>query len=249
MQIDPVMWDPRRTLVVAKDESATIDACGQRLLDLAKEAVRLRDRCVICLSGGKTPMAFYHAWTQEPLRSQMPWDKVWLIWGDERPVPPENENSNSGNALRAGLAELPIPAHQIHRMHAEEHIDSNAVHYQEWLEAHLPDLRIDLLLLGLGADGHIASLFPETEALTETKALCAANWVPQQESWRMTLTFPMLHHAEHTWIIALGESKADIVADVLTDDRNLYPASHIGSPAHPALWWLDTASARLLPLR
>jgi 6-phosphogluconolactonase len=186
---------------------------------------------------------------------------VHVYWGDERSVPLEDPQSNYRLAFESWLAHVPIPGDHIHPMQARPaSIDDDAKSYGELLRLLLPSpdgiLVLDLVLLGLGGDGHIASLFPGTDILKESHRPVAAVYVDRLQTWRISLTFPVLNAARHVMIVVAGDSKAEIVHRVLT-----HPAvgSEVGPEASPRLpvqglhpaskveWYLDAAAARLLP--
>lgn len=245
----PLPWDPRRILHLFPTRETLVRHVADDFVRVSNECITERGSVTVALSGGSTPLALYQLLASPAYASAIDWSRVHLFWGDERSVAPDSPDSNYGAAMRAGLDRLPIPADQIHRMHAEEHIEANALAYDELLRQVLPGGRLDLLLLGLGEDGHTASLFPHTKALDETQALCVANWVEEKESWRMTLTYPGISLANRIWFLVTGSSKADILAEVLTDLSQQFPASKVGSAEHPATFMVDHEAASLLPMR
>ncbi len=245
----PTPWDDRRVLEWLPSTEELIHHAAEQFVRVAQEAIAEHGAFAVALSGGSTPKALYELLSKPPFSKQLDWSRVSLFWGDERAVPESSSDSNYGEAMRAGLASLPIPTDQIHPMRADSHLDNHARQYDQLLREKLPKGHFDLVLLGLGEDGHTASLFPQTKALEEREALCVANWIPEKESWRMTLTYPALARARRTWFLISGESKANIVAEILTDLAGTYPASKIGSKEHPACLMLDQAAASLLPLR
>jgi 6-phosphogluconolactonase len=245
----PLPWDNRRILHLFPTRELLVRHVADDFIRIGNESIAERGTFAVALSGGSTPLALYQLLASEPYASAIDWTRVHLFWGDERCVAPDSPDSNYGAAMRAGLDRLPIPAEQIHRMRAEEHVEANALAYDELLRDTLPAGRLDLLLLGLGEDGHTASLFPHTQALDESHALCVANWVEQKECWRMTLSYPGIDLANRIWFLVTGSSKADILAEVLTDLSHQFPASRVGSSAHPATFMVDQEAAGLLPMR
>lgn len=243
------VWDPRRLLHVYPTEEDVLEALCRAFISLATSTIEKEGSFLWGLSGGRTPQELYQRLSQPSLQSALDWSKVFLVWGDERSVPPEDPASNYGEAMRSGLKQLPIPESHVFRMQAEELIDLHAEAYEKILIHSLPKKKIDLLLLGIGEDGHTLSLFPETKALEETQRFCVANWVPRLETWRMTLTFPALENCHHLWMLALGAKKAPIVGEVMEDLAGVYPASQVGTSKRPVEWWMDRSAASLLPLR
>jgi 6-phosphogluconolactonase len=242
-------WDPRRVLHLCSDRETLVRHAAEDFVRVGNECIAEHGCFSVALSGGSTPLALYQLLASEVYAAALDWSRVHLFWGDERCVPPDSPDSNYGAAMRTGLDRLSIPAGQIHRIHAEEHIEANALAYDRLLREALPRGRLDLLLLGIGEDGHTASLFPHTRALHETQALCVANWVEQKETWRVTLTYPGIGLADRIWFLVTGPSKADILAEVLTDLSGQFPASCIGSGDHPATFMVDREAASLLPMR
>lgn len=237
-------WDDRRDLYVAKDTPAAIDFAVENWIHSAQRAILQRGRFTVALSGGSTPKAIY----EKLLHAKLDWSKVWLFWGDERSVPPTHSDSNYKMAMDAAFSRLPIPPSQIFRMVAEKDIEKNALDYEDKIRRHLDKHYFDLVMLGIGEDGHTASLFPNTEALTIEDRLVVANHIPDKNTWRMTLTYPCINQSTRAIIYALGSSKAQIVPQALNSAIvSPYPSSKIGTPEHKALWILDTAAARLFP--
>jgi 6-phosphogluconolactonase len=148
-------------------------------------------------------------------------------------------------AMQAGLAKLPIPKSQIHRMPAEEKIQDNALAYEKEIAATLNGRPFDLVMLGMGEDGHTASLFPNTEALKVQNRIAVANYLPDKKIWRMTLTYECINQARHITIYVLGTSKKDTLAKVLLSPPQYdhYPVQKVGTPSNHALWVIDEAAA------
>lgn len=234
-------------LLIPGDNAATIEASTEHLLETYKQAVSAHGSFFIALSGGSTPKAIYEKLTRPPYSDQIDWSKVWLFWSDERSALPTDPESNYKMAMEAGFKKMPIPPKQIHRMCAESEIEKNAALYEKTIRA--LGRPFDLIMLGMGEDGHTASLFPGTKALTIQDRLVAANFVPQKNTWRMTLTFPCINQAKNIVVYVLGSSKKEMVYKILNDEEIQYPIQHVGSPLHPALWILDTAAAEKLLIR
>jgi 6-phosphogluconolactonase len=241
-------WDERRHLAILDDAKAAVKYATEHWLACANEAVKRHGSFFVALSGGSTPKAIFEALTRSPFKELVPWNHIHLFWGDERSVPPEHPDSNYHMAMKAGLGEMPIPKNQIHRMVAEENIEENALAYEAQIHRSLGPNPFDLIMLGMGEDGHTASLFPHTQALHIHDHRVAANFVPQKNTWRMTLTYPCLEAAKHTVIYVLGEGKKKMVSEVLKGPYKPenYPIQRIGTPQHPALWVLDSSAASLI---
>jgi len=243
-------FDARRDLIVPGDKNQTIDFCVDQLIRIAQEAISLRGNFFIALSGGSTPNAIYEKLSQPPFKDLVDWSKVFLFWSDERPVSPNKTESNYRNSMQAGLNLLPIPEANIFRMKAEENIEENALAYEQLIREKVPNLSFDLVMLGMGEDGHTASLFPETHGLHTSNRLVIANYIPQKQTWRMSLTYECIHAAKQIVIYVLGKAKAGRVKEVLTEtlQPDVLPIQRIGTNKHKALWILDTEASEKLIL-
>ncbi len=242
------IFDDRRNLIVAPDKTAAEAFSAAHWISCAKESITRRGYFNVALSGGSTPAAIYRILSEKHADS-IDWTKVRLFWSDERAVPPSDKESNYKMAMDAGLGSLSIPANQIFRMHAEEG-DKGAKDYEGLIRAHVHDLAFDLVMLGMGDDGHTASLFPHTKALNEFSTLTAMNYIPEKGVWRMTMTYPCINQARHIVLYVLGQNKAEMVEKVLNGPSHplVYPVQKVGTPTHKAFWILDKASAALLQL-
>jgi 6-phosphogluconolactonase len=209
----------------------------------------------VALSGGSTPCRLNRVLTADPYPEKIAWDRIEFYFGDERTVHPDHSDSNYRMARDTLLRELEIDPAKIHRMHAEQrNLAGAARSYEEeiasnfGIEATGPPPRFDLVLLGMGADGHTASLFPETTALLETERWVVGNEVPKLSSSRMTFTFPLINAAERVMFLIPGESKAAALAEILEGPSNLsrLPAQGIKPENGSLLFLIDDASGRLL---
>lgn len=233
-------FDERRDLAIGQTSEETIHYAADLWIQLANRAIKNHKRFTVALSGGSTPNSIYRLLSKKSLD----WSKVYLFWSDERAVPPTHPDSNFHAAMENGLGRLPIPSHQIFRMQAEKTpIEEAAAEYEALIKPYLP---LDLVMLGVGEDGHTASLFPNTYALAIEDHLTCANWIPQKNCWRMTLTYSGIHQSRAIIVYALGASKETIVPEVLNSPS--YPASRLGEPGHKALWILDSAAAKRLAI-
>lgn len=238
-------WDDRREIAIPGDHDATLQFTLRHIIGVYQQAIADHDFFSLVLSGGSTPKELYEHLCRSPYKDQINWTKVFLFWGDERPVPPNDPKSNYHMAMEAGFKNLQIPPSHIHRMQAETDIEKNALAYEKTIQQTLKGRPFDLNLLGCGEDGHTASLFPHTTALKAKGRLVVANHVPQQNTWRMTLTYECINASSNSVIYVLGDSKKDIVAKVLQapDQFDLYPIQAIGTKKHKALWILDAKAA------
>ena len=217
----------------------------------AQHFVNLSPRSV-ALSGGSTPRVLYEllADPREPFRDRIAWDETHFFFSDERHVPPDDPDSNYRMVNEALFSRVPLPPQNVHRVLAENPNAEEAAHAYE------TDLRkffgeaipaFDLLFLGLGEDGHTASIFPGSEVLHETRRLVAAPWVAKLNTYRITMTLPVLNNGKSIVFLVTGASKAEILRTVMNTDRNpdLYPAQAISPTNGEVSWFVDEAAARL----
>ncbi len=218
-----------------------------------REAVEQRGQARIAISGGSTPKAVFVLLAAEYV-DVIPWDKLQLFWVDERCVPPDNEESNFGMTRDAMLSKVPLAAGNVHRMEGELDPQEAASRYESEIRntfklegAETPTF--DLIVLGLGPDGHTASLFPHTEGLNEMARICIANHVPQKDTWRMTLTWPVITQGREVVFLIEGADKAEIIRTVFAGayDPETYPAQLIRPASGRLSLLLDAAAASALP--
>lgn len=233
-------------LLVPGDYDATLHFSVEHFIGACRDAIQDHGQFFVALSGGSTPKAIYEVLCQPDYSSEIEWGKVHLFWGDERSVPPTSLDSNYHMAMKAGFEKMLLPPGHIHRMVAEENIEENAKHYESTILRILDGQSFDLVMLGMGEDGHTASLFPNTSALKSNGRLVVANHVPQKETWRMTFTFDCINDAAQTVFYVMGKSKAEMIAKVFSTEPFL-PCQLVGTPDHPALWITDEAAASLIP--
>ncbi len=220
------------------------DAVARAIVDVARECARLRGRFWWALSGGSTPRAVYECLARKPHIDDMPWDRTFVFFGDERAVPADHPDSNFRMASEAMLAHVPIPRENVFRVvDAHAGADRAAADYERAMRAAWGDAGIpafDLILLGIGEDGHTASLFPGTEALGVEDRLVTVGM--KDDSPRVTFTYSLLNHADRVWFLAVGKSKASVIAEVFSGGSDL-PAAHVRPSRGESLWWLDQAAA------
>jgi 6-phosphogluconolactonase len=234
-----------RRFEILPDAEAVAAATADRLIAAGRNAIRRRGRFILGLTGGSTPLAVCPLLVVPPRVRMLDWTQVEFFFGDERAVPPNDPESNYNTARLALLDYLPrLRMSQVHRMPCElDDLDAGAWQY----EAELRNVvdgdgvpRFDLIWLGMGADGHTASLFPGTAALEERKRLVLSTWVPSLEAWRMTLTYPVLNAAREAMFVVTGADKADAVASVRSGSMER-PAARVR--ADRTLWLVDAAAA------
>ncbi len=234
--------------VTIVDDAGELAATGAlRITTAIEKAIAARDAAIVCLTGGSTPARLYEALADpdQPWRARIDWGRVHLFWGDERHVPPDHPDSNFGMANRTLLSRVPVPAAHVHRMEGERADARDAAHAYE---AVLRDRRFDVMLLGLGEDAHIASIFPGSSLIEKQDALVGAAWVPHLNAWRITLTPPALLDAREIFMIVSGASKADAVRAALNlpEDVTRYPAQILRRAGDRVEWIIDRAAARSL---
>ena len=240
--------DDRRTLALPGDATDTLKFCVDHFLFTANEAIDDHGYFAVALSGGSTPKAIFQALAKPENRSKTDWSRFLVFWSDERSVPPDNAESNYHMAMESGWKTLPVPAESIYRMVAEDDIEGHAKDYEERILTKIPQRHFDLVMLGMGDDGHTASLFPLTHGLHVENQLAIANYIPQKSTWRMTLTYKCINAARHTAVYVMGAGKESILKEVLTGtyQPDLYPSQKVGIPSHKALWIADDKAAKLI---
>lgn len=225
------------------------EEAAQLFVATAKEAIEKNGRFTVALTGGSSPVELYKLLATAPYSHAVDWAKVFIFWGDERWVPLTDDLSNARMAFETLLDRVPVPNDQIFPMWASG-ISPNdfASVYEETLRSHLqPAGHFDLILLGMGADGHTASWFPYTGVLHEYDKWVAAYFLDAQDMYRITLTIPLVNQAAKVAVIAYGANKADALYEVLRGERNSeqYPAQLIDlSTDGRVTWFVDEAAAQ-----
>ena len=219
-------------------------AAAELFAEQARLCTEARGRFCVALSGGETPRRAYELLAATPWREQVPWPQLEVFWGDERCVPVTDPASNQGMARRTFLDRLPIPTSRIHPMAGEGEPAAAATAYERELEGLFgPELpRFDLILLGLGGDGHTASLFPGSAALEERERRVVPAQVSGQPFSRLTLTLPVLNAARLVVFLVSGAAKAEILRRVLRSPESELPASRVRPNDGEALWLVDRAA-------
>lgn len=219
-------------------------ASAERLLAIGNAAIAERGSFHLALAGGTTPRGLYRQLSTPELNSRLDWSRVHLYFGDERCVPPDHSDSNYRMVRESLLPGLPQPPAAVHRIAGELPPAQAAADYARQLHAALPAGRFDLVLLGLGPDGHMASLFPGTAALAVRDTAATAVYVERLASWRISLTLPLLEQARHLMLLVAGAGKAEVVAQALGDPgpTTALPIQWL-RPQGALEWYLDTAAA------
>lgn len=236
------------TIDIFKTPSDLFEAGANRFASLASQAIQQRGRFTVALSGGSTPRSLYSLLASDRYHD-VAWEKIAFFFGDERHVPPNDPESNYRMANESLLSKVPVRAENIFRVPAEQK-DAQAVASEYELTTkkyfglkagEFP--RFDLVLLGLGPDGHTASLFPNTEALREQKRLVVANWVEKFKTNRITFTYPVLNAAASVIFLVAGKDKAAILREVLENPTANLPSQKVLPSNGSLIWMLDEAAA------
>jgi 6-phosphogluconolactonase len=227
------------------------EAAAAEFGESANRSVRERGRFTVALSGGSTPRGLFQK-LAETAKDSLPWKQIFFFWSDERHVPPDHADSNFKMAYDALLSKVPVPEENIFRVRGEE--EDAAVAAQDY-EQKLREFfrlspgevpRFDLILLGMGPDGHTASLFPGSAALGETSRLVVSNWVEKFKTDRVTMTYPVLNHAANIWFLVTGKDKAEALREVLEGQSKELPSSRVEPFSGNLVWMVDAAAASAL---
>lgn len=215
--------------------------------DRSKIAVASKGRFSVALSGGSTPLRLYEI-LGSTLRKDIPWDRTEIFWADERCVPPDHGDSNYKGVHDALLSRIAIPATNIHRIKGEMSFEEGAREYEKELERYFSNsgsFAFDLVILGVGEDGHTASLFPGSTSLSEVKRFAVPVYVEKLRSWRITLTFPVLNNSSSILFLVTGLKKSGILKEILGGSGNMqkYPAGLINPVAGEVTWLIDRGAS------
>lgn len=232
------------------DVAAISQAIAKKWSILSEQAISEHGGFHVALSGGSTPRHLFDYLATSTYRDSINWEKTHIYFGDERSVPPEHEESNYNMARHALLDKVNIPLSQIYRMKGEAPvIEDSAIEYAALLKKMLPaskkgESQFDLILLGMGDDGHTASLFPDTQILQEKSELVCAVFVEKMKTWRISITYRVINNARNIVVMVVGENKKNVLTHVLETQvaELLYPITMI-QPTGNMEWYIDTAAA------
>jgi 6-phosphogluconolactonase len=220
---------------------------AQEFVRIVNSAIETRGICSVSLSGGETPRRMYSRLAKAPFAHAVDWSKVHLFFGDERTVPPTDHNSNFGMIDLEFLSHIDIPYGNVHRMVGEIDPEEAARRYERELERAFgqDEVRLDLVLLGLGEDAHVASLFPRTKSMDDEESLVCSVYLPQLESWRISLTFRTINNARRVVFLVSGSKKASILERVLNAQQPTkeLPATLVMPKEGTLLWMVDQDAA------
>ncbi len=242
---------PNNELEIYDNHQELAWAAAMRFAGLAESYVTESGKFTVALSGGSTPKALFSLLAKRPFADSLPWSSIYVFWGDERCVAPNHPDSNFLMASETLLSQVPIPKDNIFRIPAEEESPERAANQyssaiQQFFNADSPCF--DLIFLGMGADGHTASLFPGTEALKVEDAIAVANYVEKFKAHRITLTAKTINHARNIIFLVAGEDKAAVLKEVIEGEYQpeKFPSQLIKPVDGNLIWMLDEAAARLL---
>ena len=223
---------------------------AEKFIEIGNKAIKSRGHFTVALAGGSTPKSLYRLLTTENFKSQIDWKSVFFFLGDERNVPPDTEESNFRMANETLFEPLQISFDKIYRWETERAIPEEiAEDYGSGIEYFFRGFpKFDLILLGMGADGHTASLFPFTEALNENEEITVANYVEKLNDWRFTLTFPVINNSRNIIFLIAGADKAETLKEVLEGEFQplKYPSQNVKPESGNLFWLVDEAAAKLL---
>ncbi len=239
----------KRKIHAYPNKDKLVTAATEHVVNSIGQAIEERGLCNMALAGGNTPREVYSMLADDTCRDRVDWSRLHLFWGDERMVPPEHEDSNFRMVKETLLDHVSIPDGNVHRIRGEIAPEQAAREYAELLHDHFESdsPRFDIILLGIGEDGHTASLFPGTDAVEEGVKHAMAVFVPRLDTWRVTLTFPVLNAAREVLFLASGKSKSDIVQRIISikQPAKEFPASLV-NPENGTLHWMLDSEAMVL---
>ena len=241
------------TLSIAETPADVAQQAAEWVADYAELVLQQRDRFTIALSGGSTPKALHKLLAQPPLRDRIDWSRVHVFWGDERFVPFDDEKNNARMAYETLLDHVDVPDTQIHVMKTDLPPDASMAAYDQMLHRYFDGhaYTFDLVLLGMGDDGHTLSLFPGTAVVNEDEAWTKAFYLDQQAMHRLTLTAPVVNRAAAVLFLVAGAAKAAALNAVLHGPYQpyKYPSQRIKPKTDEFIWFIDKAAAAQLPHR
>jgi 6-phosphogluconolactonase len=243
------MANMKKNIHIYPNKEKLVAATTERVVDSIEKAIAENGLCNVALAGGNTPGGVYSMLATNHYQDRVDWNKLHFFWGDERMVSPEHQDSNYRMVRETLLDHVAIPDSNVHRIWGEIAPEQAAEEYSSLLNNHFKtDLpRFDIILLGLGEDGHTASLFPETDAVEEGERHAVAVFVPKLDTWRVTLTLPVLNAASEIYFLVSGRSKSDIIQRIMSikQPSKEFPATMV-NPANGELHWMLDSEAMIL---
>ena len=242
--------DEKATLRIFETADLMSEAAAEFIVELAAKSIAIRGKFTIALSGGHTPDKLYSLLSSASYRDRIEWGKTFVFWGDERCVPLDDERNNAHQAKLLLLDKIEIPSVNIYPIPVELEPAEAAKKYEETLKVIFGETlpSFDLILLGLGDNGHTASLFPYTSVLIETHHWVKEVHVEEQKEWRITMTVPLINQADKIAFIVSGKEKAEILQSVLNGpyDPDMYPAQLVQPVEGHLYWFADEAATGLI---
>jgi len=237
----------KRTIHISESVAAFEHQAAREIARAVQKSIVERGTCFVVLSGGETPRGVYKLLGADPLKKTIEWQRVHLFFTDERCVPPDDPQSNYGMVAKELVSQVPIPPDNVHRMRAELGAGEAAAQFERELRTVFGDEgpNFDVILLGIGGDGHTASLFPSTDVLTESRRWVCAVFVPRLNRWRVTLTFQSINRGKEIFVLATGRSKASVVERAInaaTPTKEM-PITLVHPPKGTIRWMLDREAA------
>ncbi len=236
----------KKNIEIVADSGKLAGRAAEKFIEIANQAIERQGAFTIALSGGSTPKKLYELLASQEFSEQIDWAHVHLFFGDERNVPPDSDESNFKMANNAMFSRLnKLPETNIHRVMGEESAADAANDYEQKLKDffHNELPRFDLILLGMGPDGHTASLFPDSPALEENVRWFVENWVEKFSAYRLTLTFPVINNASNVMFLVAGNDKTFVLNEVLHGADNKYPSQKVNPLKGELLWLIDQSAA------
>jgi len=232
-----------------KNQREASEAMAEAFQTIAEQAVEKNGRFTVALTGGSSPLILHELLSKPPYTESVPWDKTFVFWGDERAVPFDDEQNNAKMGFETLLNHIPVPATQIFRINSELPAEMAAEAYEAILKKHFKeDRRFDLILLGMGADGHTASIFPGTAAVHEDKRWVCTGYNAEQKSKRITLTVPLINKAKNIFFSVFGDGKAKTLLNVRFGDYDPdnFPSQLVKPEDGNLTWYIDEAAGKFL---
>jgi 6-phosphogluconolactonase len=235
------------TLHIHKDPNELSHALAEWITAEIETKLKTSDRFTWVLTGGNSPKQLYELLASEPFRSRIDWKKLHIFWGDERAVPFDDERNNARMTFQHLLNHVPVEKSQVHIMNTSLSPEVAAAEYEKILHQYFPNTgpSFDLVLNGMGDDGHTLSLFPHTEVIHEKNAWVKSFYLEPQKMYRITLTAPIVNRARKIAFLTFGANKAHALQEVLHGEKNydLYPSQVIQPESGELHWWVDEAAA------
>lgn len=238
------------SIKVFESDSALATGVADFIISDAQAAIGERGRYSLVLSGGNTPESLFRLLAKPPYADALDWSKVHIFWGDERAVPLDDKRNNAHVAIGLWLDHISIPAANVHRIPSDMPAQQAAREYEDTIRRYFAGgvIAFDLVLLGLGPDGHTASLFPHSPLLAEKDAIVTAGYIPAQDMDRITMTVSLINDAHKVVFLVAGKAKATILQHVIQDApaQHAYPAKMINPHSGGLYWFIDRAAAAQL---